>query len=124
MTNEELAKHWGVSLEKAQRISDTINQNFHLGIVKVAKGFQCVMYQMNVSPSGQKRVYEYFRIPVFCKSTAQAIFVSNTLLDAGFIKLPTMFVEVMGVPQDAFVALKRLSMPFTQPVKGKDAQNG
>ena len=32
MTNEELAKHWGVSLAEVKRISDYMNQNYYFAV--------------------------------------------------------------------------------------------
>ena len=119
MTSGELTKRWGVSPEEVQRISETINNNFHLGIIKTGNGFQGVVYKMDTASSGFERSSELIAIPLPCKTLEGASLVLNAIISKGLIKLPPMLVKIMNVPQDAFVALNRFPIPPKQLTKGK-----
>ncbi len=119
MTNEELAKHWNVSLDEAKNISDFMNKTFYM-------------------TTGQKAgdrtfygcIYEKFRDgsirPVFTLSAnsnsgfeteKEAIESLNKVPER--IKIPDARARLMGVPQDAFIALKRIEQQSTVGQKAK-----
>ena len=121
MTNEELAKHWGVSPKEAQNISDVMNKNYHLGVVKNEKDnlFYGTVYKMETAPSGFERSVPCIQFSIGTKTAREAVLLLN--IAAGCLQLPNGMAEIMGgVPPDAFKALKRLPMPSTQLKRAKE----
>jgi len=111
MTNEELAKHWGVSLQEVKRIADIMNANFYCGIAqnKEDKLFYGVMFRWHESPSGNKTPLLSSSSKKGVQTRVEAIRNWNSLLDQ--IQLPKLRAEMLGVPQDAYKALIKIPEP-------------
>ena len=108
MTFEKLAKHWNVSLKEAKSISDFMNKTFYM-----ATG------QKNGDPTFYGFIYEKFR-----DGSERCAFTLSLDADHGFeteeeavkalnkaperIHIPDGRAKIMGVPQDAFIALNRI----------------
>lgn len=108
MTNEELAKHWGVSLQEVKRISNIMNANFYCGIAqrKSDKLFYGVMYTLHESPSGSKTPLLLVSSKIGSQTETEAIQNWNKLLDR--MALPKLRAEILGVPKDAYKALNKI----------------
>ena len=103
MTNEELAKHWEVSLGEVNRISDFINKRYALDVIPVVddslKLWQGVMYAHD-----SQNKYILMESQDKFASRDQAILhwtkqIKNMKLTPGQAKL-------MKVPEDAFQVIK------------------
>ena len=111
MTNEELAKHWGVSLDEVKRISNIMNANFYCGIAqrRSDKLFYGVMYTLHETPSGSKTPLLLVSSKIGSQTETEAIQNWNKLLDR--MALPKLRAKILGVPQDAYKTLIKIPEP-------------
>ena len=110
MTNEELAKHWGISLEEVKRISDFMNANYFFALAqnKETKLWHGVMYKMHESPSGNRTPHLWTSSTKGFKTEREAAEDWNKLSDRIAQKSnPILF----GIPVDAYKAIKKLELP-------------
>ena len=114
MTNEELAKHWGVSLQEVKRISDYMNQNYYFALAqhKETHLWHGVMYKMHTSPSGN-------RTPHLWVSSTKGFRTEREAVDDWNKRTDTMICKanpaLENVPVDAFKAIQKLEMPAVIP---------
>lgn len=110
MTNEELAKHWGISLEEVGRISDYMNATYHfaLGRNKETKLWHGLMYKMHESPSGNRTPHLWTSSKQGFKTEQEAAEHWNALADT-MIRQSNPVLE--NVPADAYKAIKKLEIP-------------
>ena len=117
MMIEELAKHWNISLKEAQSISDFINNTFYMTIG-----------QKHGDESFYGLIYEKFKDGAVrlafslsadsnhgFKTEKEAIEALNKAPHR--IKIPDGRAKLMGVPQEAFIALKRIGQPSVVATK-------
>lgn len=104
MTNEELAKHWNVSLEEAEDISKFINKSYSLHVGKSRKDglFYGLIYRMDKKHGpmlavSSKRGY---------RTSREAVDFINSACDT--MQMPEERAELLGVPADAYKALKKI----------------
>ena len=116
MTDEELAKHWGVSLKEVKRISDYMNDNFYFALAQHKKThlWHGVMYRMHVSPSGNRTPHLWTSAKEGQKTKREAIEYWNKLADTMICKANPILEDV---PVDAFKAIKKLELPSVVPHK-------
>ena len=116
MTNEELAKHWGVSLAEVKRISDYMNANYYFAIAqnRETKLWHGVMYKMHESPSGCRTPHLWVSSKKGFKTEREAVEDWNKLTDIIFCKANPI---LEGVPVDAVKAIQKLEMPAVVPHK-------
>lgn len=114
MTNEELAKHWGVSLAEVKRISDYMNQNYYfaVGQNKETGLWHGIMYKMHTSPSGWRTPLRKASSTMGFKMVREAVENWNKMADNMICKTNPVFE---GVPMDAYKAIQKLEMPATIP---------
>ena len=111
MMIEELAKHWNISLKEAKSISDFMNNTFYMTIG-----------QKHGDESFYGLIYEKFKDGAVrlafslsadsnhgFKTEKEAIEALNRAPHR--IKIPDGRAKLMGVPPDAFIALKRIGQP-------------
>ena len=106
MTNEELAKHWGVSLDEVKSISDFMNAHYYLtvGRHKDTKLWHGLMYEITDEEGALSR--EALRTKGF-KSELEAIQYWNKMVDD--LRIPKVRAEmIMNVPQDAYRTLTKI----------------
>ena len=113
MTNEELAEHWGVSLAEAKDISDYMNKNYYLcvGQHKKDKLYYGLMFRVDEKHGPMLAVSskQGYSTP---KEAADHL---NEVFDT--VQLPEMRAKLMGVPVDAYKALKKIdTSAYTQTV--------
>ena len=116
MTNEELAKHWSVSLEEARRISDFMNTNFYSVLARHKKTglFYPLMYKMHEAPDGEITPHLFLSSKKGFEKAQDAVQFWNEMLNNHTYK----YAEALwGVPADAFKALKKLELPAPIPHK-------
>jgi hypothetical protein len=104
MTDEELAKHWNVSLNEAKSISDFMNKNYYLCVGKSKKDnlFYGLMYRVDKKHGpmlvvSSKQGY---------KTSKEAAITFNKVFDT--LEMPEMKAKLIGVPVDAYKALKKI----------------
>jgi len=116
MTNEELAKHWDVSLEEVRRISDYMNHNYYFALAqhKETHLWHGVMYRFHTSPSGNRTPHLWTSSTKGFKTTREAVENWNKLTDDMVCGLNP---ALEGVPVDAYKAIKKLEMPAIVPHK-------
>ena len=114
MTNEELAKHWNVSLEEVKRISDFMNKNFYFCLAqkKETKLWHGRMYRMHISPSGNRTPHLWCESKQGFKTPREAAQNWNKLSD--MIISESNPVE-LDVPKDAYKAIRKLELPSVIP---------
>ena len=114
MTNEELAKHWGVSLAEVKRISDYMNQNYYfaVGQNKETKLWHGLMYKMHTSPSGNRTPHLKTSSTQGFETIREAVTNWNQMADNMICKTNPVFE---GVPVDAYKAIQKLEMPAVVP---------
>lgn len=104
MTNEELAKLWNVSLSEVESIADYMNKNFYLCVGKSKSDglYYGLMYRVDEKhgPMLALSSNQGYRTP------KMAADVFNKVFDR--IELPNVKAELMGVPVDAYKALKKI----------------
>lgn len=106
MTNEELAKHWGVSLEEVKSISDFMNAHYYLtvGRHKETKLWHGLMFEIGDKEGALPR--EVLRTKGF-KSELETIQYWNKTVDD--LKMPKIRAEmILNVPQDAYKTLTKI----------------
>lgn len=111
MTDEELAKHWNVSLEEVKSISDFMNNNF---VLHVGKKKDNGLYYGLVFREDPKHG------PMLAMSSNQgfetpreaAVFL-NEVCDR--IEMPKLRAKLMDVPTDAYKALKKIDLSAYAP---------
>lgn len=109
MTHEELAKHWGVSLEEVKSISDFMNAHYYLtvGRHKETKLWHGLMFELTDEEGALPR--EVLRTKGF-KSELEAIQYWNKTVDD--LKMPKIRAEMLlNVPQDAYKTLNKIPEP-------------
>ena len=104
MTNEELAKHWNVPLSEVESIADYMNKNYYLcvGKSKTDGLFYGLMYRVDErhGPMLALSSTQGYQTP---KAAADFF---NAICDK--IEFPNLKAELMGVPVDAYKALKKI----------------
>ena len=112
MTNEELAKHWGISLREVKRISDIVNTHYHsaIGQHKKTKLFHPVLFKMHESPSGAINFHMVASCNKGFQTEEEAERFWNELLDK--MTIPEV-QNVWNIPADSFKVLKKLEIPTT-----------
>ena len=104
MTNEELAKHWNVSLKEAEDISKFINKYYSLHIGKNRKDglYYGLIYRMDEKHGPMLAISSKkgYRTP------KEAIDFINSACDT--MQMPEERAELLGVPADAYKALKKI----------------
>ena len=109
MTIEELAKHWNVSLDEAKSISDFMNRTFYMTVGQKHddKTFYGVIFE-RFKDGAVRPAFTLSADPnQGFKTEKEVIDALNKVLER--IKIPEFRAKnIMGVPQDAFIALKRL----------------
>ena len=116
MTNEELAKHWGVSLQEVERISGIVNTHYHsaVGQHKKTKLFHPVLFKMHEAPSGAIS----FHLAVSCNKGFETEKEAARFWDELLDKMTIPDVDnVWNIPADAFKALKKMEVPPAVPHK-------
>ena len=111
MTNEELAKHWGVSLEEVRRISDFMNSHYFLSVAKhkTTGLFHGVMYEMR-EDDGERLPSLVLSSEKGFKTKGEAAQYWNDCCDTW--KMPKTRAEILlRVPVDAFKALQKIDLP-------------
>ena len=121
MTNEELAKHWGVSLKEVNRISDYMNNNYYFALAqhKETKLWHGVMYKMHTSPRGSRMPHLWTSSAKGFKTKREAVNNWNALADTMVCKSNPVLEDV---PVDAFKAIKKLEMPAVVSRKQHEAR--
>lgn len=104
MTNEELAQHWNVSLSEVQNISDFMNKNYYLCVGKNKNDglFYGLMYKIDEKHGPMLSVSSKQGY----KTAKEAAVMFNEAFDN--IEMSEMRAELMGVPVDAYKALKKI----------------
>ena len=104
MTEEELAKHWNVSLDEVKSISDFMNKNYciYVGQNKKDKLFYGLMYRMDEKHGPMLAV----SAKNGCKTAKEAAVFFNNACDT--MEMPKLKAELMGVPADAYKTLKKI----------------
>lgn len=104
MTDEELAKHWNVSLDEVKSISDFMNNNYFLcvGQNKKDKLFYGLIYRMDEKHG-----------PMLAVSTKQGYETAKEAADymnniCDNLEFPEIKAELLGVPVDAYKTLKKI----------------
>ena len=111
MTNEELAKHWGVPLSEAKDISDYMNKHYYLciGKNKNDKLYYGLMFRVDEKHGPMLAISskQGYKTP---KEAAERL---NEVCDT--VQLPEMRAKLMDVPVDAYKALKKIDISkYTQ----------
>ena len=113
MTNEELAKHWNVSIDEVNRISNLINERYYLclGQKKSDQLWYGLLYEKVPEARPVREIPE--QIPRLVASSVKGYKTENDAVDAingcmDIIQIPEKRARLMGVPQDAFKSLKKL----------------
>ena len=111
MTIEKLAKHWGVSLKEAQSISDFMNNTFYMttGQKRGDESFYGLIYEKFKDGAVRLAFSLSADSKHGFKTEKEAIEALNKAPHR--IKIPDGRAKLMGVPQDAFIALKRIEQP-------------
>ena len=114
MTDEELAKHWNVSLAEVKSISDFMNKTYSLQVGKSKKDglFYGLIYRMDKKHGPMLAISskEGFKTP---KAAAEFL---NGVCD--IMEMTQMRAELMNVPADAYKTLKKIDISiFTQKDK-------
>lgn len=109
MTNEELAKHWNVPLSEVESIADYMNKNYYLcvGQKKTDGLFYGLMYRVDEKhgPMLALSSKQGYKTP-----EAAADFFNKT---CDRIELPNLKAKLMGVPVDAYKALRKIDTGTT-----------
>lgn len=119
MNLEELAKHWGKSLEETKRISDFMNDHYHLYVGKHEHGdglFHAGMYMYDVSDVA-RRPHLIFSINQGFKTEQEAIRAINGEIDT--LVMPEFKVGELDVPSDACRAICKLDDPSRIRIRRK-----
>lgn len=104
MTDEELAKHWNVSLKEVKSIFDYMNKNYYLCVGKDRKsGLYYGLIYRNDAKHG----------PMLAVSSKQGFRTSQDAADfingaCDTMQMPEERAKMMDVPADAYKALKRI----------------
>ena len=113
MTDQELAQHWNVSLSEVKDIADFMNKNFQICVGKNKKDglFYGLMYRIDEKHGpmltlSSKQGY---------KTSYEAAKFFNEVFDR--IEMPEMKAKIMGVPADAYKALKKIDTDINTPKK-------
>ena len=107
MTHEELAKHWGVSLQEVKSISDFMNAHYYLtvGQHRETKLWHGLMFEITDEEGALPR--EVARTKKGFESQLDAVRYWNEQIDG--IKMPKIRAEkLLNVPQDAYKALNKI----------------
>lgn len=106
MTNEELAKHWNVSLEEVKSISEFMNNNY---VLKVGRKKDDGLYYGLVYRIDPKHgpMLSLSSNKGFETPKKAAVFLNKT---CDKIEMPKIRANLMGVPADAYKALKKIDL--------------
>ena len=116
MTNEELAKHWGVSLVEVKRVSDYMNHTYHFALAqhKETKLWHGVMYKMHTSPSGCRTPHLWVSSQKGFRTQREAAEDWNKRTDTMICKSNPILEDV---PVDAYKAIQKLEVAPSIPHK-------
>ena len=108
MTHEELAKHWGVSLQEVKSISDYMNAHYYLtvGQHKETKLWYGLMYEWHELPDGEKMPHLAVSSQKGFKTEKEAIQSLNQSCENWQMSLER--AQLMNVPQDAYKTLIKI----------------
>ena len=105
MTDEELAKHWNVSLEEVKSISDYMNKTYYLTVGKSKSNGLYYGCLFKIEDERSRLVVSSNQ--GFATADEAAEFMSTKFDN---LELPTMKAELMGVPVDAYKTLKKIEL--------------
>ena len=103
MNLKELAKHWNVSQGEAERISEYVNSRYSAGIVSKTEDF-CDGWKVLLYAYDHQNKYILMEDEGSFPDKHQAIIHGTRW--AQNIKMTPGQAKIMGVPEDAFLALK------------------
>ena len=115
MTNEELAKHWNVSISEVERISKFINERYYLCLGQ--KGSDKLWYGLlyekvpEARPLGEipeRRPRLALSSKKGYKTAKEAAEFMNTCMDT--VEMSKERARLMGIPKDAFRIVKKLDV--------------
>ena len=106
MTNEELAQRWNVSLNDAKNISNIINYLYSVELVSKHKNSSDI-WQVVLRANDGKNNYISMEEGTDFYDKNQAIIIGTHW--ARQIKIPFGQARLMGVPEDAFVAINPIN---------------
>ncbi|MBR3677054.1 MAG: hypothetical protein IKN71_07985 [Alphaproteobacteria bacterium] len=126
MTDEELAKHWNISLEEVKSISEFMNKNYSLHVGKDRKtGLYYGLIYRNDPKHG----------PMLAVSSKQGYRTSRDAADflnsaCDIMQMPEERAKMMKVPVDAYKVLKKIDFRPTvaktnalKPNSGRDPRD-
>ena len=113
MTNEELARHWNVSLSEVESISKFMNETYYLcvGQSKTDKLFYGLMYEID----NKQRCRLAISTKQGFETSQEAEKFMNKCADA--MQMPEGRAKLMGVPVDAYKALRKIGQEPETPNK-------
>ena len=111
MTDEELAKHWNVALEEVKSISEFMNKNYVLTVGKKKDDglFYGLVFREDPKhgPMLAMSSNQGFETP-----REAAVFLNNV---CDKIEMPETRAKLLGVPEDAYKALKKIDLSIYEP---------